>query len=715
MLGALGAAAGPHLIEAFAFRDARRRAASIGALGVAAGLAYCMVLVDPDTTFLGMPTSSTLTSFAHELAEAPEVLRSAVVPVAPRGAALLLALLAIWASSSTAAWVGRSPERTLASVSPSIVIFVAVMALGSGAYAAITVAYAAAVACYLLSRSIEELAGSHSWFSGRGRLRRLAAAGAAAGALAVMLGAALGPALPGATSAALLDYRALGARQGVGTWKTVSPLVDIRGRLVEEPAEELFTVRTDRRAYWRLVALDEFDGSAWVLSEKEAPPAGDGLPPDDSGAVAYQSVHQHFEIGPLASRWLPAAYRPTEIGLADAYVIEEVLGLVAPEDLSDGIEYDVVSQVPTPTAADLAQTRFVEHGVWSRYLALPSRFPARVVELAQDIVDGAAADTPYRRAMALQDWLRDPARFTYTLDAPDVHTSTSIETFLLGTRRGYCEQFAGSFAAMARAVGLPARVAVGFTPGTFDPEAGVYRVTTKDAHAWPEVYLAGIGWTAFEPTPGRYEPTPGDPTGTQAERRASSPSATAATDGPVTTAVPGATPPKNPDRPRTPNKQPDAARRSGGAPWALLGAAAVAAFALGLLLLHASVTAIIVTRRSLLRRHAPTNRQKVTGAWDEAIDRLAEAGIERRPSATPIEFALRHAPARGAGEAGPPLMDLARLHTAAVFSPHEPGDDDAAAAWEQVARLGAALRASTRTGLRWRRRLDPRRLRGARP
>ena len=724
LIAALGAAAGPHLIDAWAVRRARIRPAWITALTAAAGAAYCMVVVDPHTTFFWVPTTTTLASFARRIAEAPDVLRTAVVPVSPRGAALLLALLASWSASLVAIRIERSLDGTLAAVTPSLVLFVAVIALGSGAYTALTIAYATAVATYLLARNLEHLAGNHSWFPdrrhGRG-MRRLATGGIAAGGLAVVLGALLGPALPGATGAALFDYRDLGEGRGAGKWKTVSPLVDIRGRLVQDPPAELFTVRTNRAAYWRLVALDQFDGSAWVLGETEAPPAGDTLPTGDAGDVGdvghvtYEAVRQHFKIGPLASRWLPAAYRPTEIELTEAYVIEEVLTLVAPDDLSDGLEYEVTSRVATPEAADLERSSPVSGTVWSSDLELPSGFPARVVRLAHDIIDEAAAETPYQQAIALQDWLRDPARFTYTLEVPGGHGSTAIEMFLFDTRSGYCEQFAGSFAAMARAVGLPARVAVGFTPGTLDPDAGVYRVTSKDAHAWPEVYLSGVGWTAFEPTPGRFEPTPGDPTGTQAERDATLPSTPTTTDGSVaTTTVPGGAAARIRELRQPSDTQRDTLARPDEPSWAervLTGAAIVLAFALSLLLAYVALATTIVERRRMTRRRAPTNRERVTGAWDEAIDRLAEAGIERRPSSTPVEFALRHAPAYGAGEAGPPLMDLARLHTAAVFGPREPCDDDVTAAWQRVTRLASALRSSTRAGPRWRRRLDPRRLR----
>jgi hypothetical protein len=91
----------------------------------------------------------------------------------------------------------------------------------------------------------------------------------------------------------------------------------------------------------------------------------------------------------------------------------------------------------------------------------------------------------------------------------------------------------------------------------------------------------------------------------------------------------------------------------------------------------------------------------VLGAWNEALDRLSAAGVARRPAATSVEFALRHAPAHGAGGAGPPLMGLARLHTAAMFSPDPPTDADADEAWAHVAEIDNALRHTVSRGERW--------------
>ena len=98
-----------------------------------------------------------------------------------------------------------------------------------------------------------------------------------------------------------------------------------------------------------------------------------------------------------------------------------------------------------------------------------------------------------------------------------------------------------------------------------------------------------------------------------------------------------------------------------------------------------------------------------SGAWAQALDHLADAGVERKPSATPLEFALRHAPAHGAGAAGPALMELAQLQTAALFAPDPPTADDADRAWVQVDAIDGALSHALSPVTRWRRRLDPRR------
>ena len=139
-----------------------------------------------------------------------------------------------------------------------------------------------------------------------------------------------------------------------------------------------------------------------------------------------------------------------------------------------------------------------------RYTQLPADFPELATDEAVRITGEAA--TPYDKALALQNYLRSD-RFTYDKEVGAGHSTEALLTFLFETRRGYCEQFAATFAALARAVGLPSRVAVGFTPGIQDDnDPTLFRVWGIHAHAWPEVYLGEYGWVPFEPTISRGPP-----------------------------------------------------------------------------------------------------------------------------------------------------------------------------------------------------------------
>ena len=134
-------------------------------------------------------------------------------------------------------------------------------------------------------------------------------------------------------------------------------------------------------------------------------------------------------------------------------------------------------------------------------LALPSASRARVVALARKI----GGRTPFDAAIAIQDYLRS-GDFTYSLTlaprqkAPGGGLLDPLSNFLV-TRKGYCIQFATAMIMLARADGIPARMAVGFLPGE-ENSAGSYHVVKSDAHAWPELWFPGMGWTRFEPTPG---------------------------------------------------------------------------------------------------------------------------------------------------------------------------------------------------------------------
>jgi transglutaminase-like putative cysteine protease len=706
LVPAVLAAVLPHLL--FMWSDRRRWSPMLMLpVVVACGIGFAMIVTAPSTTFHGIPTAATFGALRDNLGLASHVLRTAVVPVAPTGPALTLALVAL-----TADWLAWRLDATLGALGPSLVLFVAVAALGEGAHWPTTLLYGTAAAGFLLSAQYTELLGRRTWFHvARDRRSHLLTGGLVATGLVVIVALIVGPLLPGARSDAWFDYRGMGQHRGTGTWRTVTPLVDIKSRLVDQSDTELFKVKATHAQYWRMVALDQFDGEVWGL-ESEGENAGSGLHPELGVTGSVTPVYQTFEIEALQTRWLPAAYRAQRIDGTSALVIPDSASLVSTHASADGMRYVVTSYVPTPTRDELETVPPSIPETVRTDLELPSDFPSSVSQLARDIT--ANASTEYDKALALQNYLRSD-RFTYSLKVSSGHSDRALEHFLFKTHTGYCEQFAGSFAAMARAIGLPTRVAVGFVTGDLQSD-GYYHITNKQAHAWPEVWFNGVGWVSFEPTKGRYEPSTNDPTGTYAHRPATASTTSTTTAATSSTTAVGAT--KSTSNPNLDGKKFDV---NGGAtqkkhhndnvaPRALIALIVIAGLALlAIIATFGSVLGVKWARRHR-RRHAADQRDRVIGAWSEALDRLREAGVAPRASATPVEFAMRHAAAHGAGLAGPPLMDLARLQTAALFAPTGPSTDDGDTAWNDVHLIERALRRATRRSRRWKRRLDPRSL-----
>ena len=113
----------------------------------------------------------------------------------------------------------------------------------------------------------------------------------------------------------------------------------------------------------------------------------------------------------------------------------------------------------------------------------------------------AKARSPYEATVTIERWLRTVGGFSYDEHPPYARPAPPLVDFLERTKLGYCQQFAGTMALMLRYLGIPARVAVGFTSGTW--KDGTWTVTDHDAHAWVEAWFAGYGWLTFDPTPGR--------------------------------------------------------------------------------------------------------------------------------------------------------------------------------------------------------------------
>jgi transglutaminase-like putative cysteine protease len=679
------------------------------------GLAvYLIWVLAPHTTLYGIPTLDTFRVLADRLGDGVHELRTAVVPAPATDGAIVLSVLVGWFMAATADALAFWRRATIGAVAPALALFVWASTLGTHALATRTTAsFFVAALLFLLVQHQSLVGRGRAAFSGR-RVRTGTAVmtlGALAGAIAVVGGLVLGPALPGANAAPLIDVRGLGPKDR--SYRVEPPLARIGEDFVGRGRVEVFTVRSPREDYWRVAALDRYEstnGGQWTLAAQGSDEVQDGL----HAPVDSTMLRQEFHITGLADRWLPAAYEPVQLeGGDNPLVVKASSTLVSNRsDVSD-LTYKVSSRQPPEmlTGAQIDGTNAPLPAEMRGYTRLPSDFPSDVRDTAQAITAGATS--PYDRARALESFFLDPAQgFHYSLDVDltsDAQSQNAISQFLQ-SRTGFCVQFASSFTAMARAVGLPARVAVGYTPGRYDSISGVYRVTSEDAHAWGEVWLAGVGWTRFEPTPN--SDLPG---GTRGVARLTAPSSPA-TAAPATSTPVGSAPttPASAPAPRNTAQVDINAPGSGGSTggftfdWKIVMALVASALvgAVGV----AGAIVFAKRRRRRRRRDDPDPAGAITGAWEEVLDRLGEAGVERQPARTPLELA-EHAPARLPEAAAPPLRHLAETYSSARYGSVTPDAERAKQAWRDASSVSAALRAGAGLRERWRRRLDPTQLR----
>jgi transglutaminase-like putative cysteine protease len=664
---------------------------------VAMALLVCAVVAG-HTTFYGLPTSSTLSALGRAWTAGLDSFRNAVAPTKVTPGLLLLSVGGTWICATAADWLAFRGDATLTAILPPFVLYIMGAALGKDGFQLPTT-FVFVVAALLFVAANHAAGLPSAWFSGRTAppgLVRLAMGAAPVALVVAGAGLILGPNLPGAQATPLVELRGTGGG-GDTSRITVSPLVDIKARLTSNPVTELFTVRSPIPTYWRLTALEEFDGRIWS-SRGTYRPVGDQLPKESGEQALTYKVVQDYRIGPLDSFWLPAAYRPGRVDLAGARVNAESLTLLTEKESAEGLIYKVQSEIPRYTPADLAQAGGDPPADMQPYLELPEDFPNDVRDLARQKTASAAG--PFQQAMALQDFLRN--NYTYDLDnVQPGHSDDHLRYFLFKSKTGYCEQFAGAFAAMARSIGLPARVAVGFTPGAYDQALDIFHVTTKEAHAWPEVHINGMGWVAFEPTPGRFEPNPTNYTGTYNPEANPILATTTTTASAADPAAPTPTTVKTPKAEEDPFENESTSSGSGFVRWLTQVGGGLLAVAVVL-----AVPPVLKRRRRVRRRRSGPARARVAGAWSEALDRLREAGTAPAVTLTPLEFAVGGTRSIAA-DVGSPMTRLARIFTKASYSPGDPSEEEVTQAWAEVETLTQALDSSDSVLGRWRRRLNP--------
>jgi hypothetical protein len=295
------------------------------------------------------------------------------------------------------------------------------------------------------------------------------------------------------------------------------------------------------------------------------------------------------------------------------------------------------------------------------YRELPVSLPARVGELANTLT--VEADSPYERALAIEEYLRGMTYSTRTSAPPP--DRDWVDYLLFDSRSGYCDYFATAMVVMLRTQGVPARVASGFASGSFDEQEQAWLVRESEAHSWPEAYFPGYGWIAFEPSAIREPPERG-PASLASTERDRSDTAGGAADADFADEFP--------------------LDGGGGGPRAGGATGAPTAVGLGLLSIAFGLMAIGLLLAGLAwswdrglsgepvarRRYAHLRRWLAWGRW------------RAEPSATPYELARR------LGQELPRLAEpaavLAHRHVEATYGPGAVGDSDeeSEAAWQRL-------------------------------
>ncbi len=642
----------------------------------------------PATT-MGFPGPHAWAELGRALGRLGNDFSTMVTPVAPTrgfevlaaGGAGLVAVLGDWA-----AFRWRSP---LVAVLVGVAAFVACSAAGQGGGRVWTIGAEVAAICVFLLVERATATGGQVWFAGvrSGTGRWVAVVGAAAGAMALVTAMALTPALASRDGVGALGWR---SGTGSGGERIVpNPIVSLRTRLIQYANTPVFAVDSTVPSYWRLTSLNTFNGETWT-STGAYRSFGQRLPGTASPTPGARPVRATFQIQQLDSVWLPEQFNPVSVQGVHHVSYDPGSGsLITSSATSNGLSYTVgsVQYLDTLTPAALEAAPPVgDPAALSADLELPAVVDGPITQLADRLTAGQK--TEYAKALAIQDYLRGP-QFSYTLDPPSDGSGTSaLYNFLFVTRQGYCQQFAGAYAVLARAAGLPTRLAVGFATGEALAGGG-YQVYDRDAHTWPEVYFGPrYGWIPFEPTPGFSIPGTSGYTGTaQPGGAASAPTPTtvpagssASTPAPHRASTATTVPP-------TPTTAPLAGprpARSGFPGWIAALLAVPAAVVLW-------AAANVGSREALRRRRRHQAEQAGPAAvirylWDEACADLTWLGITREPAETDDEFARRAshllrvlgrpAPAADDGPGGDDgeggLLGLAGLARRAAFSASTP-------------------------------------------
>jgi transglutaminase-like putative cysteine protease len=279
--------------------------------------------------------------------------------------------------------------------------------------------------------------------------------------------------------------------------------------------------------YLAAISFDTYDGRAWSTTAVSSSQLPANKRTVSEGSPVHLVTQQITVVNPAGEQqpYIVGAGQIASVNQPAILLIDKTTGRQVAvlrtngQQKAPGDQYTVQSYV---SSADVATLRsiplpadtpplppnydgplphnYYNPAILRAYLQLPNIDP-RVKDLAQNIIARAHATTMYDKALALEDYLRFYYKYNVNVNLPPGQEGVSWFLFRSGNQ-GFCNYFASAMAIMARELGMPARVVIGYTPGTFDAKAHNWVVHGSDAHAWTQVYFAGYGWINFEPSPG---------------------------------------------------------------------------------------------------------------------------------------------------------------------------------------------------------------------
>ena len=665
-------------------------------LFVGAGVVLFLRISAADTLVGGfLPSPDTFDALGVTMTEAIGLIRFGVAPVEPVAGVIAILSGLMWIVGGLYVW-GSSDGSTAAMTLPSVALYLqfAVMdrfSAGIGWMIAAVIVIGLGIIAVGFDRKTE--AGRVRDPEGRPIPRQTKAT-----AFVIASVIAVGAVTTATTATSLVPPNGnfqwrVGSGYGPGYGGvTYDRLAGLQQRIISRSNAIVFTAALDKDAppgnevYWRMEALDNFDGTAWSTSGLTSifdEPGNPGGNPDHAYRGTSQQIAATVRIEQLRMEVMPTAGIVYDM---DVDVINRQLlqvagdgSLIYTPKFNEGDRYTINRAVLPLYEADVAAMATTQDGTFSplfaqaaeagdfryepesrtgdterpddidRFLQLPENLPVAIRAEAFARTEGAATD--FESAWLLQHWFRDSGDFTYSTTVSTGAGSLELENWLtdstsINYRTGYCGQFAASMAVLGRTLEIPSRVVWGFTPGEVSTgRDGTELITVRDnnAHAWVEMWMDGFGWVRFDPTPR------GDGALPQ--------SITASFDPVAYLPVPD-TPTDIPLENRDELVPPGLLEAE-----ALGGPLGQSSFPWEWLL---TIPALVVMvglvpwLKSLRRRRrlARLRTGDITAAWDEIVDRLTDLGKPVPGYETPMEFAAR---------TDDSLISLATNYSAAVY------------------------------------------------